>query len=59
MDIVKAPLYTVKDFLNKYFADKEPWQIVSLTAASVYASLWFWDLLTDSEGMFFHYIKKI
>lgn len=59
MDVIKVPLYTVKDFVNKSFAGREPWQIVSFTAASVYASLWFWDLLTDSEGTILTYFRKV
>lgn len=42
---------TVKVFVNDIFKEKEPWQIVSITAATVLASVWFWDFIFQDESL--------
>lgn len=49
MDIVTFPARTLKIFINSYFAEKEPWQIVTFTTSSVLLTIWLWDFLNQDE----------
>lgn len=52
MDLVSLPVRSLKAAINSNFADKEPWQIVTITTSSVLASVWLWDFLCQDESKF-------
>lgn len=37
--------------INTAFANKEPWQIVSVTASTVFTTVWLWQLLYQDESI--------
>lgn len=51
MDLVTLPVRSLKAAINSNFADKEPWQIVTITTSSVLASVWLWDFLCQDESL--------
>lgn len=66
MDSVQLPLTTFKNLVNKQFASKEPWQIVTITTSTVLLSVWFYEFLFQDESIterakkkFFKYVKLL
>lgn len=52
--------------VNAAFANKEPWQIVSVTASTVFTTVWLWQLLNHDESLvsrtkkrFFKNVRRI
>lgn len=35
---------------NSIFKNREPWQIVAITATSVLSTVWLWNLLNQDES---------
>lgn len=35
--------------INGLFANKEPWQVASITAVSVMTTLWIWEQINQDE----------
>jgi len=67
MDRLQVPVHFFKNSLNTAFANKEPWQIATITATSVLFSVWIYDILFDgtetvsekAKNTFFRWMKKI
>ncbi|KAK7862379.1 hypothetical protein R5R35_004164 [Gryllus longicercus] len=51
MDSTSAALQSLKLAINGYFRNKEPWQIVTITASSVLASVWLWEFIFQEESV--------
>jgi len=42
----------VTESINRVFANREPWQIVTITTTTVLSGLWFWTFLNQDESIF-------
>lgn len=58
MDLLKSPFSILRAAINSGFADKEPWQIVSVTTSTVLLTIWMWEVLNHSESRSFHFKTK-
>ncbi|XP_053976803.1 sphingosine-1-phosphate lyase [Hylaeus volcanicus] len=41
----------IKGFINNWFQDKEPWQIVTITSTTVLATVWMWNFVFQDESL--------
>lgn len=45
------PLSSVRHYINVRLCKREPALIIVVTAGTVIASIWFWEQLSNPEGM--------
>uniref|UniRef100_A0A1L8EHT5 sphinganine-1-phosphate aldolase n=2 Tax=Haematobia irritans TaxID=7368 RepID=A0A1L8EHT5_HAEIR len=56
----------IAEHINRMFANREPWQIATITATAVLSSVWLWSFINQDESIyirgkrqFFRYLKKV
>ncbi|XP_013103384.1 sphingosine-1-phosphate lyase [Stomoxys calcitrans] len=56
----------VTEHINRMFANREPWQVATITATAVLSSVWLWSFINQDESIyvrgkrqFFRYLKKV
>ncbi|XP_061387424.1 sphingosine-1-phosphate lyase [Musca vetustissima] len=56
----------ITENLNRLFANREPWQVATITATAVLSSVWLWSFINQDESIytrgkrqFFRYLKKV
>lgn len=52
MEKVGDSLHFVTRQINTVFANREPWQIATITATTVLTAVWFWEFLNQDESMY-------
>lgn len=56
MDKIGDSLQFVARQINALFANREPWQIATITATTVLTTVWFWEFVNQDESMrFIHF----
>lgn len=50
MDNLLEPFAILARQINLLFANKEPWQIATITATTVLTSVWFWEYVNQDES---------
>jgi len=48
---------SIRVFVNGVFVNKEPWQIVTITATTVLSTVWFWNLINQDESKISFFFK--
>jgi sphinganine-1-phosphate aldolase len=38
--------------VNGLFVNREPWQIVAITATTVLSTVWLWEIVNQDESMY-------
>lgn len=51
MDSLKLPLNVFRNVINNGFADKEPWQIVTITTSTVIFTIWLWEFIQEESNI--------
>ncbi|XP_067011036.1 sphingosine-1-phosphate lyase [Anabrus simplex] len=51
MDPVRLYAYNLRLFVNGYFSNKDPFQIVTITATTVLAGVWLWEFVFQDESL--------
>ncbi|CAH0558557.1 unnamed protein product [Brassicogethes aeneus] len=51
MDLVKFPINSLKLRINTQFCSKEPWQVVTITASTVFLSVWLYEFIFQDESI--------
>ena len=54
MAFVKTQICGIKGFINEYFKEKEPWQVVVITASTVLTVTWIHDCISKEMS---NYLK--
>ncbi|XP_073813890.1 sphingosine-1-phosphate lyase [Musca autumnalis] len=56
----------ITESINRLFANREPWQVATITATAVLSSVWLWSFINQDESIytrgkrqFFRYLKKV
>ncbi|KAM7343999.1 sphingosine-1-phosphate lyase isoform 1-T2 [Cochliomyia hominivorax] len=56
----------ITENINRLFANREPWQVATITASAVLSSIWLWSFINQDESIwirgkrqFFRYLKKV
>lgn len=52
MDTVTVPLNFVARQVNSLFANREPWQVATMTATTVLSAVWLWEVVSQDESKF-------
>lgn len=50
MDNIGNPLQLISRQINSIFANREPWQIATITATTVLTTVWIWEFLNQDES---------
>lgn len=51
MDLIKSPYHLLQSSVNNAFASKEPFHLITITATSVLATVWFYEYIFEgNEG---------
>lgn len=51
MEVVTLPLSFLAQQVNNVFAGRQPWQVATITATSVWTTIYFWNLICQDECM--------
>uniref|UniRef100_T1P9B9 sphinganine-1-phosphate aldolase n=1 Tax=Musca domestica TaxID=7370 RepID=T1P9B9_MUSDO len=56
----------ITENINRLFANREPWQVATITTTAVLSSVWLWSFINQDESIytrgkrqFFRYLKKV
>lgn len=50
LEVIKSAASHSKEFVNSLLRDKEPWQIVAITASGTLAGVWLFEFIYDGDG---------
>lgn len=52
MAFVKSQIYGLKGFINEFFKEKEPWQIVAITTSTVLTITWIHECISQEKSKY-------